>query len=43
MTFGPDGRKLRHSFHRVLMRSAAKLSYVQAQDAIDGRPDRRRR
>ena len=29
----------RHSFHRVLMRSAAKLSYEQAQAAIDGRPD----
>jgi ribonuclease R len=36
---GADGRKRSHSFHRVLMRSAAKLSYVQAQAAIDGRPD----
>ena len=26
-------------FHRVMMRSAAKLSYQQAQAAIDGRPD----
>jgi ribonuclease R len=34
-----DGRKLRHSFHRVLMRSAAKLAYAQAQAAIDGAPD----
>ena len=39
MVVGPDGRKLRHEFHRVTMRSAAKLSYVQAQAAIDGRPD----
>ena len=36
---GADGRKRSHSFHRVLMRSAAKLDYVQAQAAIDGWPD----
>jgi len=34
-----QGRKRRHSFHRVMMRSAAKLAYAQAQAAIDGRPD----
>jgi len=34
-----DGSKKSHSFHRVLMRSAAKLSYQQAQGAIDGKPD----
>ena len=39
MRIGKDGHKLDHSFHRVMMRSAAKLSYQQAQDAIDGRPD----
>jgi ribonuclease R len=39
MTLGPDGRKIRHSFHRVMMRSAAKLAYAQAQAAIDGAPD----
>jgi ribonuclease R len=39
MVIGPDGRKRSHSFHRVLMRSAAKLHYAQAQAAIDGRPD----
>ncbi|HEU0135245.1 MAG TPA: RNB domain-containing ribonuclease, partial [Allosphingosinicella sp.] len=39
MIVGADGRKKRHSFHRVMMRSAAKLSYQQAQAAIDGRPD----
>jgi ribonuclease R len=39
MVIGNDGRKRSHSFHRVLMRSAAKLAYAQAQAAIDGRPD----
>src|SRR6185369_8446515 len=39
MTFSAEGRKLRHSFHRVMMRSGAKLAYPQAQAAIDGRPD----
>ncbi|MBB4042209.1 ribonuclease R [Microvirga flocculans] len=39
MVIGPDGRKVRHSFHRIMMRSAEKLSYSQAQAAIDGRPD----
>jgi ribonuclease R len=39
MIVGADGRKRSHSFHRVLMRSAAKLHYAQAQTAIGGRPD----
>ncbi len=39
MIVGADGRKRSHAFHRVLMRSAGKLSYQQAQDAADGRPD----
>ncbi|MCX8569346.1 ribonuclease R [Aminobacter sp. MET-1] len=39
MTFSAEGRKVRHSFHRVMMRSAARLSYPQAQAAIDGMPD----
>jgi ribonuclease R len=39
MTFSADGRKVRHSFHRVMMKSAAKLAYGQAQAAIDGAPD----
>ena len=39
MIFDKSGKKLRHTFHRVMMRSAAKLSYVQAQAAIDGAPD----
>jgi ribonuclease R len=36
---GADGRKRSHSFHRVLMRSTAKLNYAQAQAAVDGWPD----
>ena len=39
MFFSSEGRKLRHSFHRVMMKSAAKLAYTQAQAAIDGAPD----
>jgi ribonuclease R len=39
MVFGKDGKKRSHRFHRGLMRSAAKLSYDEAQAAIDGRPD----
>src|SRR5262249_32713595 len=39
MVIGPDGRKRSHTFHRVLMRSAAKLAYAQAQAAIDGKVD----
>ncbi|HLH91763.1 MAG TPA: ribonuclease R [Xanthobacteraceae bacterium] len=39
MVIGADGRKRSHTFHRVLMRSFARLSYEQAQAAIDGRPD----
>ena len=39
MVIGADGRKRSHTFHRIMMRSAAKLSYQQAQLAIDGRTD----
>jgi ribonuclease R len=39
MVIGADGRKRSHTFHRILMRSVAKLSYQQAQSAIGGRPD----
>jgi len=39
MIIGRDGRKRSHTFHRVLMRSAAKLSYEQAQSAMSGRSD----
>src|SRR4051812_23867037 len=39
MVVGADGRKRAHTFHRVLIRSAARLSYQQAQAAMDGWPD----
>ena len=38
MTIAPDGRKLRHSFHRIMMTSHAKLAYEVAQAATDGVP-----
>jgi ribonuclease R len=39
MVIGADGRKRSHTFHRIMMRSAAKLSYMQAQTAMGGRAD----
>jgi ribonuclease R len=39
MIFDARGRKIGHRFIRGLMRSAASLSYEQAQSAIDGTPD----
>lgn len=39
MRITAKGKKLDHRFHRVMMRSHAKLSYQQAQAAIDGTPD----
>jgi ribonuclease R len=39
LVIGADGAKRSHSFHRVLMRSFARLHYAQVQDAIDGHPD----
>jgi ribonuclease R len=39
MVIGADGRKRTHTFHRVLIRSAARLHYEQAQLAVSGRPD----
>ena len=41
MIFDATGNKRQHRFERVVMRSAAKLSYEEAQAAIDGRPDDR--
>lgn len=35
MMIAPDGRKISHSFHRILMRSHAKLAYEEAQRIID--------
>ncbi|WP_152047898.1 ribonuclease R [Aureimonas psammosilenae] len=37
MVISGEGVKIRHSFHRVLMRSHARLAYQHAQAAIDGR------
>ena len=37
LVFDRNGNKKRHSFARVVMRSAAKLTYEEAQAAIDGR------
>src|ERR1700722_19116458 len=39
MVIGADGRKRSHAFHRVLIRSAAKLHYEQAQRAVSGQTD----
>ena len=39
MSFDKSGRKTSHRFERVIMRSAAKLSYEEAQAAIDGQPN----
>jgi ribonuclease R len=39
MVIGADGRKRSHTFHRIMMRSAAKLSYQQTQYAVGGRTD----
>ncbi len=39
MVITAQGQKKRHTFHRIMLRSAAKLSYNQAQAAIDGRTD----
>ncbi len=39
MIVGTDGRKRSHTFHRVMMKSAARLHYQQAQAAVGGRTD----
>ena len=36
LVIGADGEKRRHEFHRIMMKSRAKLAYEQAQAAIDG-------
>ena len=38
MTFAESGRKIRHTFHRIMMKSHARLAYQEAQAAIDGEP-----
>lgn len=39
MWFDAKGNKTRHRFVRGLMRSAARLTYTQVQNGLDGRPD----
>ncbi len=39
MVIDKNGNRRSHRFMRAIMRSAAKLSYNQAQTAIDGTPD----
>jgi ribonuclease R len=39
MVFDRDGKKTGQRFSRAMMRSAAKLSYQEAQAAIDGSPN----
>ncbi len=39
MVFDAKGKKRRHEFLRATMRSAARLTYAEAQRAFDGRPD----
>ncbi|UWR22396.1 ribonuclease R [Sulfitobacter sp. S190] len=41
MVLDADGNKLRHSFHRGLMRSPASLHYEEVQAAVDGEPNPR--
>jgi len=41
MVFDKTGVKRRHEFLRGLMRSAARLTYAEAQRAFDGKPDAR--
>jgi ribonuclease R len=43
MVFDRHGTKKSHAFVRAMMRSAAKLSYQEAQAAIEGRPSARAR
>jgi ribonuclease R len=43
MVVGPDGHKKRHSFHRVMMRSAAKVSYSRRRPPSTAAPDEVRR
>ncbi len=38
MRFDKDGHKIDHVFKRGLMRSHARLTYAQAQEAFDGKP-----
>ena len=41
MHFDASGRKTGHRFHRIMMRSALKLSYEEAQAAANGSADKK--
>jgi ribonuclease R len=41
MVLDAEGNKLRHDFHRGLMKSPASLHYEEVQEAIDGNPNER--
>lgn len=41
LIFDKDGHKIRHEFMRAIIKSASKLSYKQAQSAIDGQADKK--
>jgi ribonuclease R len=41
LVFDKGGNKKSHTFLRAMMRSAAKLSYEEAQAAVDGKPSAR--
>ncbi|MEM8978351.1 MAG: ribonuclease R [Pseudomonadota bacterium] len=41
MVLDAEGNKLRHAFHRGLMKSPASLHYEEVQAAMDGRPTER--
>jgi ribonuclease R len=41
LVFDRTGHKKSHRFNRIIMRSAAKLAYEEAQAAIDGKPSPR--
>ena len=38
MRFSKDGKKIDHEFVRGIMKSHARLTYAQAQEAFDGKP-----
>ncbi|MCZ2204233.1 ribonuclease R [Bartonella sp. A05] len=41
MIFDSNGNKREHSFHRIIMRTVAKLSYQEMQSAIEGNTNKK--
>ncbi|WP_329957995.1 ribonuclease R [Bartonella sp. F02] len=41
MVFDANGNKRKHSFHRIIMRTVAKLSYQEVQSAIEGNTNKK--